>query len=319
MSASGDLAHATQPGDDHRGIYSVSFENDIVTGADNNYTNGVRFSYISPEGDVPDWLDNSSRLVPFFPAKGHKRWTISAGQSIYTPDNILTLTPSPTDQPYAGWLYATAGVTSDTGRTLDTFELTLGMVGPASGAEHTQKFIHDAMGADHPHGWHEQLKNEPGIILAYDHKWRGLYRSSADGWGADLTPSAGFQLGNIFTEANVSLIARFGHDLPEDYGPPLIRPSVSGSTFFIPTDDFGWYLFAGVEGHAVARNIFLDGNSFRDSPSVDKEIFVGGVQGGIAVTYRDTRISYTHVLRSKEFETQTSDNQYGAFTVSVGF
>lgn len=66
---------------------------------------------------------------------------------------------------------------------------------------------------------------------------------------------------------------RLGQRLPLDYGPPRIQPSLPGSGFFVPPQDrFGWYLFAGVEGRAVARNIFLDGNTFRDSRSVDKEL-----------------------------------------------
>ena len=82
-------------------------------------------------------------------------------------------------------------------------------------------------------------------------------------------------------------------------------------------DRFNWYLFAGVDGRAVARNIFLDGNTFRDSHSVDKEIFVGDIQMGIVLTKGDVRLGYTHVFRSREFKTQKeSYQQFGAVSLS---
>lgn len=308
-----------RPFQDHKGIYTFSVENDIVTGQDNNYTNGFRFSYISPEGDVPYWLDRSGALVPFFAQDGHKRWSLQFGQSIYTPENIETTAPQPNEQPYAGWLYGTAGLTSDTGKILDRFELTLGIVGPASMAEHVQETVHDFLGSPHPMGWQYQLENEPGIVLSYERQWRAFQASGPGGWGVDFTPRAGASLGNIFTDGSVGAIARLGQDLPADYGPPLIRSSMSGSDFFIPTEELGWYLFAGAEGRGVARNIFLDGNTFEDSPSVDKKHWVGGLQAGLAVVYRDMRVSYTHVLLTDEYEGQTGNNQYGAVSLSMRF
>lgn len=304
---------------DHRGVYSFNFENDIFSGNDNNYTNGVRFAYVSPESNVPSWLENTANAIPFFAENGHKRWGIAVGQNMYTPDNITTQLPQPDDQPYAGWLYGSAMVMSDTGKTLDSFQLTLGMVGPASMAEGTQKFIHSTIGSDYPNGWRDQLRNEPGVVLSYERKWRGLAEFEPFGYGFDITPTAGVNLGNVYTDASLGAIARFGYDLPADYGPPLIRPSLSGSDFFMPSKDFGWYLFAGLEGRAVARNIFLDGNTFRDGPSVDKEHFVGGVQGGIAFTINGTRVSYTHVIRSEQFKTQKEREEFGSLNVSFRF
>ena len=305
--------------EDTKGVYSLSFENDIFAGGDNNYTNGVRFSYFSPESDVPDWLEDGANLIPFFAEEGHKRWGLSVGQNMYTPDNILLTTPQPNDQPYAGFLYGSATVISDTGRTLDTFQVTLGVVGPSSYAEQTQKFIHSTFDMDYPQGWRYQLKDEPALILSYERKWRSLFELSPFGWGFDITPTAAANLGNVYTNATVGAIARFGYDLPADYGPPLISPNLSGSDFFIPNRDFGWYLFAGLEGQAVARNIFLDGNTWKDSPSVDKEPFVGGVQGGIAFTFGETRLAYTHVLRTQQFEGQKENEQYGSLNLSWRF
>jgi hypothetical protein len=136
----------------------------------------------------------------------------------------------------------------------------------------------------------------------------------------DLTPHAGGALGNVFTYANAGVMLRYGKDLPLDYGPPRIQPSVPGSGFFIPQHGFGWYLFSGIEGRVVARNIFLDGNTFRDSRSVDKEPLVGDLQFGIVITWRDLRLSYTHVLRTREFKSQGDRrDDFGALSLSLQF
>ena len=69
----------------------------------------------------------------------------------------------------------------------------------------------------------------------------------------------------------------------------------------------------------MARNIFLDGNTFRESAHVEKEPFVGGLQAGAAVTYGDTRISYTQVYTTREFDTQHKPEQFGVITLSHRF
>lgn len=312
-------AYAEDRPKDDQGIFNVVWENDIFGGTDQNYTNGIRFSWLSPETSVPDWVDWTARNFLPVANEGNKRTSIAIGQSMFTPQNLLTTLPQPNDRPYAGWTYGSVGVVSDTGKTLDNVMLTLGMVGPSSHAEDVQKFVHSAIGNPEPMGWDNQIHDEPGIIFTYERKWRNLYQVSPFGLGIDATPHVGVNLGNISTEALTGVTFRFGRNLPADYGPPRIRPSVPGSDFFLATKEFGWYLFAGAEGHAVARNIFLDGNTFRDSAHVDKEPFVGGLQGGIAFTYGDTRISYTQVYTTREFDTQHKPEQFGVITISRRF
>lgn len=305
--------------EDDKAIFNLVWENDIVAGTDRGYTNGVRLSWLSSEKDAPVWARNVAGHLPLVDQNGKKRVSIAVGQSIFSPDNLLVRTPDPNDRPYAGWLYGAVGLVSDTGTSYENMVLTLGVVGPWSFAEQTQKFVHTGIRGDYPQGWHHQLKNEPGLILTYERKWRGLYEASAFGLGADIVPHMGANLGNVNTSASVGTTLRVGYDLPADYGPPRIRPSLPGSDFFVPTQQLSGYLFTTVEGRAIARDIFLDGNTFRDSPSVDKEPFVGSLQVGGALTYGDTRLSYTHVFMTQQFETESHPEQFGALTLSYRF
>jgi len=70
---------------------------------------------------------------------------------------------------------------------------------------------------------------------------------------------------------------------------------------------------------AVARDIFLDGNTFSDSHSVDKNYLVADVAGGLAVSYRSVIVTWTQVRRSKEFKEQENSHSFGAIAISYSF
>ena len=312
-------AQDATPQEDDKAIISAVFENDLFANTDQNYTNGLRLSWLSSENRVPVWVkDVSHRLFPYAP-QAKKRIGISVGQNMYTPRDLTRRDLIVDDRPYAGWLYGSIGVVSDTGSRLDNAMLTLGVVGPASYARQTQRFVHRVVDSTIPQGWDNQLENEPGIVLTWERKWRALYQFSPFGAGVDISPHIGANLGNIFTDAAAGATVRLGFDLPADYGPPRIRPSLPGSDFFVPTQEIGGYLFAGAEGRVVGRNIFLDGNSFRDSHDVDKRYGVGSLQAGAALTYESMRLSYTHVFMTREFKGQAEAPQFGALTLSVRF
>lgn len=303
---------------DDKDIFGVVLENDMFADSDQDYTNGVRFSWLSSEENTPRWVRAAASILPLASA-GNKRISVAAGQNMYTPSDISRSVPVSTDHPYAGWLYGSVGIVSDTGHTLDNVMLTVGVVGPWSFAEQTQKFVHHVVDSQQPKGWDYQLKNEPGVMLTYERKWRGLYEAVPFGIGMDVTPHVGMNIGNVATDATVGATLRVGYDLPADYGPPRIRPSLPGSDFFMPTQKLGGYLFTTVGERAVARNIFLDGNTFRDSPSVDKKYLVGSIQVGAALTYGQTRLSYTQVFMDKEYTTQKHAAAFGVLTLSCRF
>ena len=304
--------------EDSKGILSLVIENDSFTGSDSDYTSGVRLALLSSEENLPSWVTSFANILPTA-SEGNKRISLAVGQSFFTPNDITQPNPSPNDHPYAGWLYGSIGVVSDTGKTLDNIILTLGVVGPSALAKQTQTILHSAIGSTHPEGWDHQLKDEPGVVLTYERKLRAMYEMSPFGIGVDVTPHVGVNLGNINTDAAVGATFRLGYDLPADYGPPRIRPSLPGSDFFLPTKNLGGYLFTTIAERAVARNIFLDGNTFSSRSRVAKENFVNSLQVGAALTYGQSRISYTQVYMSKEYKTQKNDSQFGVLTLSCRF
>ncbi len=320
------------------GTLSVEVENDYFSpdNRDRHYTNGLRFDWLpapSPSGDA-SWFEQAANDIPYVGADdsvGRIGWSL--GQSIFTPQDKKAYKPIYRDRPYAGWLYG--GLTlikepppNPVGESridqLDTLEVDLGVVGRAAEGEQVQNGFHGVFFANEQvNGWHNQLKSEPGLLIAYDHKWRALAQTNIWNLGADFTPDAGFDLGNVEIDAAVGGMVRIGRDLPSDYGPPRIRPGLSGSDFFMSdTDtghDFGWYFFAGAEGRAVAHNIFLDGNTFAKSQSVPKKTFVADVEGGAAIIVYGVRLTATEVIRSQEFEGQRGPDVFGSISASFNF
>ena len=302
-----------------RSTLSFIYENDIFNRSDGHYTNGVRVSWVPSSADTPEWALSIARVIPWFPADGEVRHGYSIGQSMFTSDDITQKNPPEDSRPYAGWLYANIGLAVETGQLLDQLILTLGIVGPASLADKTQRLVHEMVGSDEPQGWGYQLRNEPGVMVSWQRSWRALAVQPLVGRQLDLTPYVGISLGNVYTGSGIGFFLRYGSNLPLDYGPPRIQPGGVGTSSYVPTSQIGWYLFGGVEGRAVARNIFLDGNSFRSSRSVDKKYLVGDVQAGGVLVWNRLRLSYTHVWRTREFKTQESRDTFGSVAMSILF
>lgn len=302
--------------------FTLQVENDLFgDGSDGHYTQGMRVSWLPSPDKVPDWVRDGALLVPGIDAKDRLTFVFAVGQNMYTPEDIELSTPDPTDRPYAGWLYATLGVAVEDAQSnlLHNLALDLGVVGPLSLAGPTQKIWHKLIDTRTPRGWDHQLKNEPGLVLTYEARMRQSLTTTVEGIQVDVTPKAGVALGNVFTYGAVGASLRVGQNLDLDYGPPFIRPSLPGAGLVKRRDEWGWYLFAGIEGRAVARNIFLDGNTFADSPSVERIPFIGDLQFGIAATMGSVRLSFTQILRTKEFEGQRGGDHYGSIALTYLF
>jgi hypothetical protein len=123
----------------------------------------------------------------------------------------------------------------------------------------------------------------------------------------------------VLTYASAGLVLRLGNNLTADFGPPRSRPALSGSAFFEPGEGFGWYVYAGVEGRAVARNIFLDGNTWQDSRSVERIPGVGDASLGAVAMWGSVRLAASYTFRSREFEAQPRAAQYGSLSLSARF
>lgn len=334
--------------DDHKndfGTWSFQLENDLFSGTDRHYTNGIRVSWLSPDGDTVEWLelardaleavalDEDDVSLAEKDRDKQVHFGASVGQDIYTPEDRYTTTVISDDRPYAAWLYGAAALhtITDLGKNdpsregmkdLESVEIQVGVVGPMALGEQAQNLIHELRLIETFDGWDNQINNEPGIMLLYERKRR--YASPLElgpEWGGtevDAIPGAGFSIGNVITEARAGGVVRWGWNLPENFGPPAL---IQGGAPFHEWDessgkDFSFYLFATAEGRYVAHNIFLDGNTFEDSHSVRKRRLIADASLGLSFLKGPVNVTYANAFRTREFEGQDRVNRFGSLTVT---
>lgn len=314
--------------------FSVYLENDTFAGTDELYTSGTKLTWISPDlmnyqedSRLPTWSYPLIKWLPFVKKPGFQRAiSISIGQNIYTPEDIERSDLIEEDQPYAGIAYFAIGFQSKNSRQMDTLEFDMGVVGPRSYAEESQRFVHKWINSDHPKGWDNQLKNEPTLDVIYMRKRKLLQSGVGSDFGYDVIPHVGARLGNVFTYANAGTQVRFGWNLPNDFGTFLIRPGCECNAplderdpRLFPRERFGIHVFAAVDAHAVLRDISLDGNTFRDSHRVDKEHLTANLMAGLGLTVGRFKISYAYVYQTKKFKAQKDEHIFGTITVSFSY
>jgi hypothetical protein len=302
-----------------RRAISLRWENDTFAGRDEDYSNGISLA-LAHEG-----RGLLGGIWPWFGARDG-RWVsgYELGQIIVTPTDINRSIPDPNDRPYAGLLYGALSTQFSHDNQLHGLKLIVGVVGPASLAEETQTWAHRQIGSGEPQGWDYQLKNEPIFNLVYEHRRRYDLLRTEDGWGAQFIPTAGGMLGNVLIQAQAGGQLRFGYHLLDDFGTTLMRglgnlPCPQAHRGGDSARSFGAYLFAGGGANLVARNLTLDGSTFRDSPSVDKEPFFAAGEFGVSVWLRPIQATFSYVLWGKEFEGQKHTSQFAAVTATVYF
>lgn len=314
-------------------VYNLYYENDMFTGTDAHYTSGAKLSWVSANLEdyihdpcLPNWVRQLNRISeavqpgPF----DSRNMVVSFGQTMYTPTDRTRRDLIRNDRPYAGWLYLGLAYNARNDVQMDTVEIDVGMVGPASLARESQNLIHDMRGIDRFNGWGNQLGNELGIQLVRERKNRVFELREPGGPQIDAITHYGYSLGNVKTYLNAGAEMRIGTFLPNDFGTSPIRPA-GDSNAPLPLNasrrmaNGGVHAFLSMDARAVAHDIFLDGNTFSNSHSVDKRYFVGDVAAGIAWQWVGGKITYAQYLRSKEFRGQKEAQNYGSITLSLEY
>ena len=231
---------------------------------------------------------------------------------IFTPEDIAAEPLITNDRPYAGWLTFGAFMQRSENNTFDHLQLDIGVVGDYSLAEEAQTFVHSVMpDTIKPRGWDNQLSNELALNLHYQRRWRYRTTENEKGWAGDMIPFAGFRVGNVRTDAAAGATFRLGYNLPMDFGPGTIEDFTDHTA---PNrEPFCAYVFARLEGRAVARDIFLDGNTFANSHSIDKKSLVGTAQLGVETSYEGLFLGWSIIFRTEEFDGQSGGNVTGQF------
>ena len=291
---------------------------------DRHYTNGLLLSFGLPKGQPSPWLDWLGRLAPLAGRVQDREYNVSLGQNLYTPEAFTSPEPIPGDRPFAGWLYGELSVTAHAPGVEERLAVNLGVVGPAAQGRRTQQLLHDISGDAAPRGWRHQLDNEPALLLRY-RRSRFTRLAGSEAAGLDLVSRVGLSAGNVVTAAGAGAMLRLGSALFERDLPQRLQPGLSGNSprFDARPGRFDWFVFAGAQGRIIAHNVFLDGNTFKDSPSVGSKPLGWDASAGLSLIFGNlpypVMLSFTHVWRGKEFDGQEGADRFGSAQVSVRY
>lgn len=327
LTASLFAQHAAAAGDATDESFYLGFENDVFVGTDNHYTSGLHGEYTSAPGDVPALLTPIRRAIaPLLGDEAEWRAIWGAGQAIFVPPDIRIAAPAADQRPYAGWLYAHIGLAAEREGALDIFRARIGVLGPASLAELVQKRLHRQIGSPWPEGWDTQIGAQPTVDLYYQHihRFGGRFDIGGAAFRAEFLPHVRMETGNVDTYGALGFTLRIGQNYAEDFGPAARRRGASGGGVATPADGFGWNVFAGVEGRAIAYAGLIEGPLLSKSRDAKPGRLAGDVSVGMALSYGPAELSYTHVIQSKEYAAQPSTgalgyHQYGALNLRVSF
>jgi hypothetical protein len=302
-----------------RGMISLVVENDLFGGTDRNYSNGLRLEWVRPADDFNPWLRRAARTQPFVDLDGIElRDGFAISHTLYTPRDITLAVPPADDHPYAGHLSLQWFAAASEANAENTVVIDIGLIGPSSGGQFIQESWHQLIDGEEPRGWDAQLKDE--IVFAISGQRAARHAvTNVGGLELDALTHAGLTLGTQRTSASAGATLRAGIGLDQAFAPPRLRPAIGPSSLYRPGEGFAGYVFAGVGAYGVARDVFLDGNTFRDSASVEKYFAVADLQAGAAVHAGRYRLAFTYVLRTEQFKGQDGAQQFGAISLSRAF
>jgi len=304
-----------KPGGVEQATWRFEFDNDLFFNKDNKISSGwslqkhsaVAESWESLQG-VPGFVKYWGKKIPTLQKEGLlHRAGIAIGQVIQTPDDLSRNDLIQDDVPYAGTLTVQGTWYSFNNDEFRGFEITAGVVGPLSLAEQTQKTVHKLIGSDDPKGWDNQLGTEPVINFNYMRKKKIWYRGNPAGFSVDTAINGNAGLGNLFTQASAALEMRFGYNMPQGFVhvPDPIGLSMHYMASLKPANSRmgSFYATLVLRGSAFVHNIFLDGNTFRDSHSVDKKPFVGLAVAGLHYEGKNWGIHCNFMVSSDDVDT----------------
>jgi lipid A 3-O-deacylase len=312
---------------DKRTYTSLSFENDVFFKDDGLYSNGLFLTWGYNHVDalnaenLPYWVASLAQQTHLVSA-ANKQYSISYGfgQALQTAIDLSVETLIKEDAPYVGLLAWEVNLLAYDHFVSDEVGLILGAVGPMAGGEFVQSFVHDLTGGKQPQGWDNQINNEFIFRVQARRTWR-LYQTD---FGSDLFNTqfdflTGIDggLGNLRSDVATGMGFRFGQQLDKNFGSATVFPVQKFNR--MNYSPYGWYFFVNVSARYVANDIFINGNTFHDSHSVELIHTQVAFSTGIMANIYDFSILYTLLRISDEYEGQAEASRFGSLAITYHF
>ena len=301
---------------------NVTWENDFIADDDSGYTNGIGVSWGKGffdefnEDNLPGWINSIAQHLPYSndPNNQHAV-SYQLSQQMYTPDDIQEEAIIEDDRPYAGILLWTTHLHSFNDTFSNRYWLSLGAVGPISGAEQVQDIIHDMIGVDKAQGWDNQLENEAVFLVANERLYRLSPGHFDNGWQYDVIGMSEIMAGTLRSEIGAGLGIRMGSRLQRSFSAASLIPgrNVNPLAASLESD---WQVFMNLYGRYVFNDITTDGTYFRDSHSVSLTNEQAFITLGAAWHSQNWGIVASVQESTRTFEERRENTLFGTLSIT---
>jgi lipid A 3-O-deacylase len=300
----------------HSSEFGAQSDNDsyLGQGSDKYYTDGLFFFYrhaLSVNGSAT--LQN--KVLGF-----------ELGQKIFNPLGGNIVAVRQIDRPFAGYLYAGANLNllykNESNLKLGA---QLGIVGPASGAEKAQTWVHENFGFYTPSGWEYQIQNDVQLNLSAEYN-RLLGRTNLFTTKAkvDATLASYANLGNGFTGAGVGALLRLGH-LNQLFNSASTQSTVIADKNFTPANKHEFFVYYKPMLNVIAYDATVQGSLFKDHDASSMEVTLDPerlmMSNVVGLTYTTTRWVFdaAATFHTKDVKQMRDAHQWGSLTVLYKF
>ncbi|WND01990.1 lipid A deacylase LpxR family protein [Temperatibacter marinus] len=303
-------------------IISIQTDNDFYfSDRDEEYTNGQRLNVSFPFRKEPKWLMKAVDWFPVGEESKFRRYSLTFGQSVFTPRDVSRPDIVITERPYAAYGYLGAGYADPKDFHTDLFNINVGVTGKLALGEAIQKTLHDLKGSKEPQGWVHQHGEELTLMAQFVRMHAGREGSLIGGDYWDVTPHSGFSLGTPNSHLMGGVTFRVGTAIGREAGGlPVLQPQMIVHDIYRSDPSFAFNVVAGIESRLVLYDFSLDGSLFGGNKhTVEKKTFVTQAHLGFVAYYRGWRWGYTHIIESKRYDLQKRRHTYGSITLSRYF
>lgn len=306
LTLAGNLTFAQN----HRDEFGIQSDNDsyLGQGSDRYYTDGLYF-YFRRALDIKNNDQLQNKVLGF-----------DLGQKIFNPQSGYIPSVSYIDRPFAGYLYAGASMNylykNETNLKIGA---RIGIIGPASGGEQAQNWVHKNFGFYTPNGWQYQIKNNMELNLSAEYN-RLLARDTA----VDLSFASYASLGTAITGAGAGVLLRLGM-FNQLFNSASTQSSVIAHNNIVALSKHEFFLYYKPMANLVGYDATIQGGLFSKKDAASTEItapiqrFVFSNQ--IGVTYATNRwiIDAAAIFHSKETTYMQLSEAWGSVTVYYKF
>lgn len=291
----------------HAAEVGLILDNDLYTSTVNDkyYTNGFElyYRYLNPLKK-----DNTIKKITEF----------RIGQYIYNPQTIRAEDFYVNDRPFAGVLFAEAGIHYFfKNESVLNLNGQFGFMGPNAFGEEVQKSFHQTFGYDSVKGWQYQIHNAvlAQVEVFYGKKLATLNEKNT----LDILAQAEVKLGTVWNEVTIGPVFRIGFKklLPVSQS-NLYDAALRYDKNNRESSEF--YFFISPKVNYQAYDSTIEGGLFGDDSPVKFELIPWRFEGEAGFKYKinNWNLHYTFNYRSQEADNIVNEGYYYG-SIGIGY